>query len=404
MPKGSQYCPSREELDDFTNPLLKQILKTTNETGITDKGCVPPLQMFQGDFDVHFERLPLEAYRTCVGGTGEGANYTVDVDSRDGWAALTFVNAGGLYPIKITVDNHPMHVYAVDGHYIFPQTVDQLLVNNGNRISVLIKLDQEPGLYKIRLANDLLGQVLGGFAALSYDGIADPAPNHDAMMDYSGRPTREGVRQFSEAGSHPFPPVRPALSANKTHKLLLRKLGQPYGAYQWSLSGVSGYNMSEEDVTPPLLLQKPGEVPSTDLILKTNKGEWVDMILEVEGPLAQAHPMHKHGNKVFILGASTGHFPWANVAEAAEALPEGTFNFIDPPYSDSFNTIEGVNNNTWLAIRYQANYPGAWLFHCHIQTHFAGGMGIVILDGVDNYPEVPLEYQEWNGFEPPAFS
>jgi hypothetical protein len=29
-------------------------------------------------------------------------------------------------------------------------------------------------------------------------------------------------------------------------------------------------------------------------------------------------------------------------------------------------------------------------------------MGMVILDGVGEFPEVPIEFREWNGFAPPS--
>ncbi|KAI9694034.1 MAG: hypothetical protein M1822_003305 [Bathelium mastoideum] len=398
---GSEYCLDRQSLDDFTNPLVKAILSATGEKGITDKGCVPPLQLFQGNFTLNLNAIPPEAYRKCVPGVGGQGNFTVNVHSGEKWAALTFINPGGLYPLKVTIDNHPLHVYAIDGQYIYPQTVDQILVNNGNRISVFVKLDQEVGRYTIRIANDLLGQVLGGFATLEYNGAMEAAPHPRPLMNYAGQPLSNDMRKFIEDTARPYPPLRPALSADRTRKFLVRKLGQPYGAYEWSLSGHQGYNTSEEDSTSPMLFQVPSKVKSSELVLKTKKNEWVDLILEVEGPFAQAHPMHKHGNRAFVIGAGVGPFPWDTVAEAAKDLPPGTFNTVDPPYRDSFNTIEGVNNNTWLVLRYKADHPGAWLFHCHIQTHLTGGMGIMILDAVDDFPTPPNEYLEWNGFQEP---
>lgn len=230
--QGAQYCPTRKQLDAYTNPLVKQILAGTSEKGITAKGCVPPLQLFQGNFTLHLDNLPDSAYRTCTGGEGKGANYTVDVAAKDGWAALSFINPGGLYPLKVTIDNHKLHVYEVDGQYIEPQTVDQLLVNNGNRISVLIKLDQRRASYKIRLANDLLGQVLGGFAELVYDGATDEPEQPRALMNYAGQPLSDEIVQFSEAAGKSYPPTRPATKADRTFKFLMRKLGQPYGAYE----------------------------------------------------------------------------------------------------------------------------------------------------------------------------
>jgi hypothetical protein len=50
-----------------------------------------------------------------------------------------------------------------------------------------------------------------------------------------------------------------------------------------------------------------------------------------------------------------------------------------------------------MVIRYQVVNPGAFLFHCHVQTHMSGGMAVAMLDGVDEWPEVPSEYAEGNG-------
>ncbi|KAF2795494.1 multicopper oxidase [Melanomma pulvis-pyrius CBS 109.77] len=398
---GSQYCLDRQSLDNFTNPLVKAILASTGEKGITDKGCIPPLQLFQGNFSLHLDTLPLESYKKCTPGVGSLSNFTVPVHSGDKWAALTFINPGGLYPLKVTIDNHLLHVYAVDGQYIYPQKVDQLLVNNGERYSIFVKLDQQVGRYTIRIANELLGQVLGGFGALSYNGVMEDPPNPRALMNYAGQPLVPDIRRFSELDARPYPPVRPAAVPDQTHKLLVKKLGRPYGSYEWTLSGGRGYNVSEEDLEAPLLFQPPNRINSSELIVRTRKGDWVDLIIEIEGPFAQAHPMHKHGNKAFVIGQGVGSFPWASVNEAAKELPLSTFNTVDPPYKDTFKTLEAVNNNAWLVLRYKADFAGAWLFHCHIQTHLTGGMSIVLLDGVDHYPQVPEDYREWNGFEQP---
>lgn len=50
-----------------------------------------------------------------------------------------------------------------------------------------------------------------------------------------------------------------------------------------------------------------------------------------------------------------------------------------------------------MVLRYEVVNPGAFLFHCHVQTHMAGGMAVAMLDGVDAWPTVPLEYANGNG-------
>ncbi|KAM3419072.1 hypothetical protein BST61_g5027 [Cercospora zeina] len=237
---GSQYCLAEEELDDMTNPIVLQLLKELAGGHMTPKGCIPPLQMFNGDFELHLENVPEAAYNKCKGGQSSKGNYTIDVDSSLGWTALTFVNPGGLYPLQLSIDNHKLWVYAVDGQYVEPIVADRILVNTGSRISVMIKLDQERAKYVVRVANDYLNQILGGFAELSYDG-AIHAPKHThEKTNYGGKPTSSDVVSFVPEDSSPYPALRPAQNADATFKLRLKKLGQPYGAYEWTQTGHLG--------------------------------------------------------------------------------------------------------------------------------------------------------------------
>ena len=64
---------------------------------------------------------------------------------------------------------------------------------------------------------------------------------------------------------------------------------------------------------------------------------------------------------------------------------------------DGFTTIPAQGNSSWLALRYQVTNPGAFLFHCHMQTHLAGGMAVAMLDGVDRWPSVPQTYLNGTG-------
>lgn len=405
---GSEYCLSIEELDSMTHPVVLSMLHDLGEKHLTNKGCIPPFPVFQGDFDLHLENLPDRAYKKCIPGINPKGNFSLDVDTSVGYAAITFINPGSLYPLQVSIDSHDLHIFAVDGHYVHPQTVDRILVNTGSRISVMIKLDQKPANYNIRIANDYLNQVLGAFAELAYDGTSKKAVDAIPKMDFAGRPLNQNITSWIPEHSRPFPDVKPARHADALFRLTLKKLGRPHGAYEWTLTGKERYHESLDDVknpNDPLLLSAPSDIPESELLLRTSSEQWVDVVLVTLGPFAQAHPMHKHGNRIFLIGSGGGDFPWKSVDEAMTVLPEGTFNLENPPYLDTFNTIEiqgGDVNATWTMVRYEVSAPGAWLFHCHVQTHLSGGMGMIILDGVDNFPEVPMEYQEWNGFKQTA--
>jgi FtsP/CotA-like multicopper oxidase with cupredoxin domain len=368
--------------------------------GLTDKGCLPPMQIIQGDFDMNLTALPEVAFDKCVGGSALGGNFTINVKSTAGWAALWFINPGAQHPLLVTIDNHELYVFQIDGQYIVPTIVDQIAVGNGNRISVLIKLDQKAQRYAIRIAHQLVNQIVAGFAELVYDGATDFATDSRQLVDFTGKPL-PGVgnfRMLDETHGVPYPPKRPARSSDRTYKLLLKKMGHPSRSSEWSMSGQTGYMMSEEEKAPPLLFEPPSN--ESDLLLKTRKGEWVDLIVETEGPVSRYHPMHKHGIRFFVLGFGTGRFPWDTVEEAERALPPGSFNFESPPFVDTVQTKRSMTG-AWLALRYNVEAPGAFLFHCHIQPHMTGGMGVVLMDGMESLPTIPIAFREWNGFDAP---
>ncbi|KAI1628778.1 laccase TilA [Exophiala viscosa] len=393
---GAQWCLSRDEITAYTSPIVQGILSSASPPQLTNKGCLPPnLAAIQGNFTFDTAALPSNAYEECTASFGSMA--TFEVDQAKGYAAFTFINPGGFELLKFTIDGHKMWVYAVDGGYITPQLVDQVVINNGDRYSVLIPLDQTPAQYALRVANDGFNQIISGFGILNYTGSTGPAnadPNALSAMNFAGTNLTD-ITIFDDDRAAPYPPSAPAPEADVTYAFNIKKMGQPYGAYQWTLGGLEAFNMSMEDSTP-LLSENPASIDESDLIYKTTMGQWVDLIVQTDGPLAQPHPLHKHSNKAYVLGRGVGPWTWSSVSEAAIELPEGTFNLVNPPLRDGYTTTPIQGNSTWLALRYQVVNPGAFLFHCHIQTHMSGGMAVVLLDGVDAWPTMPVEYTSGN--------
>ncbi len=101
--------------------------------------------------------------------------------------------------------------------------------------------------------------------------------------------------------------------------------------------------------------------------------------------------MHKHGNKLWLIGSGTGLFNWTSVDEAIKEIPQN-FNLVNPPKRDTFPTLGTVIEPAWNALRYHVTNPGAWFLHCHLESHLMGGMSMVIEDGVNAWPAVPEEY------------
>lgn len=112
-----------------------------------------------------------------------------------------------------------------------------------------------------------------------------------------------------------------------------------------------------------------------ELTISSREVEVVDLILQNfdEGN----HPFHLHGTQMFVLAAGHGYFPGY---ESLGLQPEGKglLNttedaIVANPTRRDVTTIEGFG---WTLIRFVADNPGVWLFHCHMIWHAEAGMGM----------------------------
>ena len=78
---------------------------------------------------------------------------------------------------------------------------------------------------------------------------------------------------------------------------------------------------------------------------------------------------------------------YSSVAQDQQYIPQ-SFNIPGSVLRDTFTTPAVLFEPAWVVMRYHVVNPGAWLLHCHIQTHLDGGMAMAILDGVDTWPYV----------------
>ncbi|EXJ84319.1 hypothetical protein A1O3_04986 [Capronia epimyces CBS 606.96] len=381
--KGSIICPGIDYINSLVSPVLETIL---NGSQVTAKGCLPPLDIAQGPYPHNFSALPADAWYDC--NPTQGKTEVITVDPKLGWARLDFISPASVNTLAISIDEHPLYVFSADGKYIQPQVVQQLPISNGFRYSALIKLDKPVGDYTIRVTVSGINQINSGYATLSYRGSAHNNTSV-AYVNYAGANLTADFVAFDETAIVPFEAVAPAPVADVTHILTLEHFTQ---SWNWTLSGNASFAEYLENDAPLLYSPTSAQAENSNLTIRTHNGTWVDIIIVSAQPLSPPHPIHKHSNKFFVIGSGSGAFNYSSVAEAIQYIPEN-FNLVNPPQRDGSNVPAAPAEPSWLAIRYHSVNPGAFLLHCHVQTHFSGGMGIAILDGVDAWPKIPAEYR-----------
>ena len=306
-----------------------------------------------------------------------------------------------------SIDNHNLWIYEIDGQYIEPQMAQAVGLYPGQRYGIMVKLDQKPQNYTVRISDSGGAQLIAGYGVWAYKngrhsneciGYVDPKDQTEGWINYGGLPLNNRTDVFILDGDpHTLTPPFPANPPSpKADDMFVISMGRWYSAWQWSMTGGGLYPQDYNAYTP--LLYAPNSTAAMDpnLVIRTKNGTWVDIVLQVgvlQGEPAQAqHALHKHSSRVWVIGSDYGIWNYSSVAEAMEVVPS-SFNLVNPNYRDTVVTpvVLGLDGG-WVVIRYQVINPGPWLFHCHVETHLVGGMAMVIMDGVDEWPTIPPEY------------
>ncbi|PQE21586.1 multicopper oxidase protein [Rutstroemia sp. NJR-2017a WRK4] len=398
--KGKIDCWSANKTASLLTAQQKQLLGAAGDKAFTAKSCLPKdaqAKIIAGNRPgINLSAIPAEIFDVCT--PTKGSQTVIDVkkddcsDKNGTWSAFEVVGAYSTLTTAFSIDELDLWVYAVDGEYITPQRVQAITVTNGDRYSFLVHLTAFKD-YTIRHACTLPIQLISGQATLSYrSGDKHSAPANQTSKPYvsdAGVALNAGVVFFNQSVQKSYPPFPVAQKADQT---VLLEIGNTETAYQWALNGTS-QPMTLDTAKPILFAPQPNVM--NNLTITTLNNTWVDIIFATVQVPQPSHPIHKHGNKMWLIGSGHGAWNWSSVEEAAKAMPQN-FNFVDPPRRDGFSTVDAPRDPTWIAVRYHVTNPGAWMIHCHATTHLLGGMSMAIQDGIDHWPQVPSNYVNYN--------
>ncbi|KAF5747377.1 hypothetical protein HS088_TW05G00098 [Tripterygium wilfordii] len=319
-------------------------------------------------------------------------------------ASLTALSA-----LSFQIEGHNMTVVEADGHYVEPFVVQNLFIYSGETYSVLVKTDQDPSRNYWATTN-----------VVSRNATASAPPGLAILNYYPNHPKRSPP---TTPPSGPFwDDVKPRFQqslAIKSHRdfvhtipqtpdrviVLLNTQNEVDGRRRWSVNNVS-YNIPH---TPYLIALKQNKThlfnqapppegydfvnydiykrqnnsnaTSSDSIYRLKFNSTVDIILQNANTMvvnnSETHPWHLHGHDFWVLGYGEGKFDINNDPKK--------YNLVNPIMK---NTVP-LHPYGWTALRFIADNPGVWAFHCHIESHFYMGMGVVFEEGIEGVGKLP---------------
>ncbi|XP_010553369.1 PREDICTED: laccase-8-like isoform X2 [Tarenaya hassleriana] len=348
---------------------------------------------------------------------------------------LRIINAALNSHLFFKIANHSLRVVALDAVYTNPYVTDIVVLTPGQTVDALLHADQTLGSYYMTtqlyvsatgqpfpdktLANALVvyqGATSSSRAMPSLPDVTDTQTAYRFSSSITGlvsgphwRPVPRNVdeRMFMTMGLglEQCPPSMqcPGLYGQQfAGSLNNRSFENPktfpmQEAYFYNISGVYSDDFPNQ---PPIKFDYTNFNVSTDYeyrmlfperltsakILKFNST--VEIVLQNTAMItAESHPMHLHGFNFHVLGQGFGNYePSRDV---------GKLNLVNPQMR---NTI-GVPPGGWVVLRFVANNPGVWMFHCHMDAHLPYGiiMAFIVQNGphpATSLPPPPLDHLE----------
>lgn len=319
---------------------------------------------------------------------------------------LRIASSTALASLNLAIGNHKMVVVEADGNYVEPFAVDDMDIYSGESYSVLITTNQDPS-NNYWVSVGVRGREPNtpqGLTLLNYK------PNSPSKLPASSPPVTP--RWNDTAHSKSFTTKILALMGSpkppKTfHRriTLLNTQNKISGGYtKWAINNVSltlpptpylgsikyGLRNAFSHVNPPenfpedYDVMKPPVNPNTTTgngVYMLGMNTTVDVILQnanaLSGNVSEIHPWHLHGHDFWVLGYGEGKFD--------PQRDESKLNLKNPPLR---NTAV-IFPYGWTALRFVADNPGVWAFHCHIEPHLHMGMGVVFAEGVQHVNNIP---------------
>ncbi|XP_058802855.1 uncharacterized protein LOC131670893 [Phymastichus coffea] len=377
------------------------------------------------------------------------AVFPVDKDKK---YRIRLINAGAQdCPIEMSIDNHTMIVISLDSNDIVATEVDWITIWQGERVDFIVRTNQKPDNYWIRYRgySTCRNNATSGVyqvAILHYNEVPLHEPTSPIAYQIPKSTNATRVLNPFNSGTESWPitniaiPNLTSLDANDVslsekvdHQVYISFDFHNIDNYDFHRKHLYGYNQVPSDrrigslqlnhislKLPqfPLLSQwqrlAPGSLCNSthtpkNLDCKTEQcacthviqvklNSVVEIVLIDQGKsFTVNHPFHLHGH-FFRVVAEENLGGVVTIDRVKQLDKEGKIKrrLNHPPMKDTMKTPGGG----YTIVRFHANNPGYWFFHCHFDQHHNVGMALVVKVGEHkDFPKKPKGFPKCGSFK-----
>lgn len=319
----------------------------------------------------------------------ESQNVSVPIKPNTAYL-LHVMNIGALGSTYFWIEGHNLTIVEVDGVYTEKVTVDKLYITPAQRYTVILttksKTDKNYGIVTV-------------FDQTMFDDIpADLKLNQTNWLEYNSSASHNEVKLAYKSSEE--------ISAFDDFYLIPADRKELYRDPDVEITlNISMTNLMDgvnyaffNDIT-----YIPGKVPTLYTIMSAPEELLYDptiygintnphilkhmqvVQIVINNNDAGIHPFHLHGHEFQVVSRSVGYesynyTPYNSSLSNREA--ESVMSMI-PMRRDTAHVLPNGN----MVIRFVANNPGVWIFHCHLEWHLEQGLAMLFI-------EAPKEIRE----------
>ncbi|KAF1938344.1 hypothetical protein EJ02DRAFT_457968 [Clathrospora elynae] len=407
--KGLQKVPYAQDrvvlLSDHYYDLSSKLLMRYLAPGNENDEPVPPSAVINGRNVRSCSDVP---DRNCsIAGL---AKAQFDLSAETG-TRLRIINVGVFAEFSLQIDEHEFQVTEVDGTDVLPQSIHRLNINPAQRYSIVLTpppKEWNKGLYWMRarmithcfayeepeLQEEVRGVVMYGSHNTDH-GLQEEA---DEMMPQSKDWPEIIEVECRDLNTSALEPVIPISAPETADQLIYLRSSFQIGDWRLSRGFLNESSFRINATSPILNTFLDGSTstkaqgmnagintalfnPKTQLVYQTTAGAPTLDIL-IQNFDDGNHPFHLHGYKFWVLASGHGYPP-----PSLLQTQSSHFNTANPLRRDTAS-VEAFG---WLLIRFVADNPGVWAFHCHLGWHAEAGLMMVFATRVEEMLAERLE-------------
>lgn len=284
------------------------------------------------------------------------------------------INVGGFVSQYLYMEDHEFTVVEVDGIYVEQNTTSMIYITVAQRYGVLITTKNETDrnyAFMQKIDEDMLDLLpedllLNSTNYIVYDESA-PVPDEyfvdsiDDFLDDFYLVPKSGEKLFDEA------------DLAITIDVLMDNLGN---GVNYAFFNNITYTTPKVPILATAL--SAGEFATNAYIYGNvhayvlQKDDVVDIRLNNLDP--GKHPFHLHGHTFQLIERGEG------VPDTESPVPFNESDHAAYPEVPMIRDTVYVNPQSYIVMRFKADNPGVWLFHCHIEWHLEQGLSIVLVE------------------------